>query len=242
MANEHEQIKSLLAAYALGSVPEDEVRQIRDHILSCDECMAEADAHSEATSLLALAVDPVELPAGFADRVMEQVRPSRPRLGAPPKKHPAWMTRLSPVALLGGAALLIALVVVGAVIANLQRDLNEYREALTDIAHGREWELEGPGGVVGEIVSTGGGSRVVLAALNEAPEGHTYQLWMMKGEACLTGGECEVVSAGTFEPKKGLGTLETDFPLSEYDACGVTIEPDGGSAEPTSDPIITGAA
>ena len=53
----HAEIKELIPAYVLGAVPPEEIPSIRAHILSCDECIAEADRFAETASSLALSVE-----------------------------------------------------------------------------------------------------------------------------------------------------------------------------------------
>ena len=66
----HEAAKDLIAPYILGAVSPEEERAIRDHIMSCDECMQEAESLSVVSSALPLLAEPTELPAGFVDRVV----------------------------------------------------------------------------------------------------------------------------------------------------------------------------
>jgi anti-sigma-K factor RskA len=236
---DHDELRSLIPAYALGAVPQDEMGVIRDHILSCDECMAEADRLSEATGSLALAVEPVALPDGFADRVMAEARPEpedAPALRVVPSRWQRWSALIAAVAT--GAAL-----VLGVLYLNARNDLAGERDLLRAaevLAFEEGLTLQGDG-VVAKAV-TFDDERNVFAAtgLDEAPEGKTYELWLMRGPGCpsTTAADCEVASAGTFEVSDGVGLLELQEAPGEWEYAAVTIEQDGGADDgPTTAPV-----
>lgn len=69
---------------------------------------------------------------------------------------------------------------------------------------------------------------VSTASLEPLPENQTYQFWLVDGD--------NLTSAGTFATdEQGVGriTLEGEQPLGDYDAVGISIEPAGGSPQPT---------
>jgi anti-sigma-K factor RskA len=69
-----------------------------------------------------------------------------------------------------------------------------------------------------------------VAGLQEAPGSHIYQLWFMK--------DGEPVSVGTFETTDSIVVMELTESFDGYQDAAVTIEPNGGSRQPTSDPVI----
>jgi len=83
-----------------------------------------------------------------------------------------------------------------------------------------------------------GGSGTVVAAdgiavfhgsgLPRLPDGQAYQLWRMSGQ--------ESQSAGVLGRGGELTGVVTD--LGPGDAVGVSVEPEGGSSHPTSDPVF----
>lgn len=236
----HEEVKDLVGAYVLGAVPEGEAQLVRAHILSCDECLAEADSYMAPAGSLALAVEPVDPPAGFADRVMaaalgtaeaEGPRPLDRDEGAKVVRGPwtgAWRN-LAVAATI--AALLVASVsVFGAIRAT--RELDETQAALTALLHSDEgMALQGSGGAVARIVPTFRGATMIATGFDEAPARHVYQVWLMK--------DGTPVSAGLFDGSQDVSIIEMEAELSRFEAAAITIEPDGGSAGPTTEPILT---
>jgi anti-sigma-K factor RskA len=223
----HEELKELIAAYALGAVPEEEIGVIRAHILSCEECMAEADGYVDATGALALGVDPVALPGGFEEGVLARVREDR--ISHVPAGRPRRRWRRAP-ALAAGALVVALFAVLTAGLLDARSDLSQHEGILTALLHDGGIEVEGSG-AVGRMVPTGDGGVFAVAGLRKAPDAHTYQLWLIEDD--------EPRSAGTFDVREGISILETGHSLEGVDVVAVTIEPGDGSVQPTTDPILS---
>ena len=236
----HEDVHEAIAAYVLGAVPEDEIPAIRAHILACEECMAAAESFSEVTATLATAVEPADVPDGFADRVMAQVADSREPATVDVTERALRRTRPRWVPALSFAALALVAAVLGAGLVMARGDLAEHRDALAALASGEGIALEGPRGARAVVASTGGGGVLVARGLEQPPAGRTYQLWLME-PACLPGepGPCEgPVSAGTFGAADELVVVDSTLDPDDYGAAAVTIEPEGGSEQPTTAPVL----
>jgi len=80
----------------------------------------------------------------------------------------------------------------------------------------------------------GGGATFVAANLLPLGSDQVYQLWIIRGD--------QPMSAGIFQvDENGQATLQVDGTLaSVFDAVGVSIEPAGGSEQPTN-VILLGA-
>ncbi len=231
----HEELKSLVAAYVLGAVPPDEVGVVRNHILTCDECMAEADQHSAAMDSLALAVEPVALPAGFSERLMAEIAPA-PEAQTAVATAPrgswalAWF-RGRGMALAGGMAALILLGLVGAGWIQARQDLERTEDVLSALLHGDGGiQMRGDSGAAAELVPQNEGAVIAVAGLPEAPGSHVYQLWYME--------DGKPVSVGTFETRDSVVVMEVAESFDGYEDAAITVEPSGGSRQPTSDPVI----
>ena len=229
----HEELKSLLAAYVLGATDQNEMRVIRAHILTCEECMAEADSLTGASETLALSVEPVELPAGFADAVLAKVRDPEGDLSSAPlptEVKPRRARRFSPASLSWAAASLAIIALLGIGLIDARSDLGKERKFIQAVLRNDGMALNGQSGAAAKMIPTADGGIFVADGLPEPPEGSEFQLWLLQ--------DGRPSSAGTFGISDGGVLLEIDDSLEGIDGVAVTIEPLGGSAAPTSDPIL----
>ena len=95
--------------------------------------------------------------------------------------------------------------------------------------------LQGSGpaaGVSGFVVAgTGGTDYMVVSGLPDPGAGRTYQAWYLKGQTA--------VSAGTFTlGPDGVTVVGMSATTGTVSAVALTIEPAGGSDQPTSQPIV----
>ena len=227
----HEAVHDLIAPYVLGAVPPDEERDIRDHIMSCEDCMREAESFSMVTASLPLAAESAPLPAGFVDRVVASVQEARPAPST--TERSPWYRRWTGLQVALTSGLLVIALTLGAFLVNENRSLEQRQKVVAALLrHERDGlDLQGSAGAVAKVVPTDSGSMFVASGLQEAPADHTYQLWLIKNGT--------PVSAGTFTIKGGLAVLESNLHLDGYEQAAVTVEPAGGSQQPTTQPIIT---
>ena len=229
MNGSHEEMRDLVAAYVLGAVPAEEAPFIRAHISTCDECMAEADRYSEVASSLALAVDSVPLPKGFADKVLAAATGSEATatVEEAPKRR---RFRMSIPVLAGGLAALVAFAVMATALIQTNADLDRTDRALAALVHSEDvLELRGAGAVA-QVVPTASETYLVVSGLQEAPSDHTYQLWFMDDGV--------PVSAGVFDVSDGIAIIEADRSVEGFEGAAISLEPEGGSSKPTLPPVM----
>lgn len=76
---------------------------------------------------------------------------------------------------------------------------------------------------------------IVIDGLPEPEGNRDYQIWLSPSAENL-----QPVSAGVFNDNTGRWVIEAERPITAYEWIGVTQEPDGGSPQPTSDPLMGG--
>lgn len=223
---EHEEAQASLGAYVLGAMPPDEIAQIRAHILSCEECMREADALTEATGSFALSAGAVPLPAGFSERVLSVVREERAASAEPaPSRRTAWS-----VVFAGAAAALITIGAVSALIAT-RSDLAERERLLAAVLQDEGVELRDGSGASGKVVATGDGSTFAVSGLDEADPDSDYVLWFIR--------DGEPRNVGSFDVSDGIGILESELSVSDYEAAAVTVEKDPEVDAPQGEIVLS---
>jgi GAF domain-containing protein len=166
----------------------------------------------------------LRLPEGFEDSVLSRAQKERPL------RSSRTMLVFAPV-LIG--ILMIGLAVMAFQLVDARRETTARAEALRVLLVEEESTIQLAGNTPGpqaEIVATERGPVLVAIDLPEAPEGKTYQLWL------LTDGE--VVGSKTFDLVDGIAYFSLARPLTSYDQAQVTLEPAGGSQAPTTDPVL----
>ncbi len=229
MEDEHSELKELVAAYALGALPPVDEAAIRSHILTCDECLAQADSYAAVASSLLLTVEPEPPPPGFADRIMARVAEDAPAPRAAPARPRRWSPRLA----LSYAALVLVAAVLGIALVDARGDLESQEKTLAALLRANGVELAGREGAAGRVVPTTEGLMLVVAGLPRAPAGRTYQLWLIR--------DGRPTSAGTFDVSEDLTVVESKQKMRGMDVAAVTLEPKGGSRRPTTPPLMASA-
>lgn len=255
---------SLAAPYALDALEPGERRRFEKHLAGCDRCAAEVRELAEDTVRLAWSAA-APAPPALRERVLTAVRstpqePARSRAGArdrasarerAPKLPPhVWGTQPPPgrtrtprtrplfvpfATVTAAAALVVASLF--AVQAHRTEDrLAAERARAREIAHvlaapdARAVSSEDARGrSIGVIASASEREAVVtLSGYGTPSGGRVHQLWLMRPRV---------------QPRS-LGLLAGDTPLvakgldASSTSLAVTVEPDGGSAQPTGQPIV----
>jgi anti-sigma-K factor RskA len=230
----HEEVRELLAAYVLGAVDPDEDRVVTAHLRSCDECAAAVERLSAGAQTLGAATPEEAPPQGFAERVMAQARGENVvPIG------PARTGRRSLAPVLAVAAAVVVAAIAGGMLLWGPRD---DREVAADVLRRTDGvALEGKGGEA-RMVPEDGGLLFAAEGLEDLPQGRTYQLWLIDcPDDAGALGPCATISLGTFEPKDGTAVVDIDRGMGGAEQAAVTVEPEGGSQRPTSDPVLASA-
>jgi anti-sigma-K factor RskA len=138
---------------------------------------------------------------------------------------------LGVAAVVTAAAAVIA-IAFGVHSASLSRDLDEAHEAVAVLGDpaARAIPLRGADGRL--VVNSEGSAALVVQGLRPAPEGKTYELWVIRDGAPRP--------AGLFEGDDERDVVLLDERVDENATVAVTLEPDGGVDAPTS-PLLFSA-
>jgi len=262
---EHERIEELLAVRALGGLEAGDLTEFEalrtEHGLDCEVCARAELDFDEIAGRLAFALGPVAVPSGMEDALLARaldeqpaavagVEPSavagEPAAGAPrdelaarredrARRRPNRLAR----ALIAAAAViaLVAAAFAGGFLVrggggNTQQQLAAY--------------LSNPTTQVVRFQATNGGNLAVAyqpgsdqsyvfgTHLQPTPSGKQYQLWTFP-----PGGGAPAPGP-TFDAPSGGGAVVVQVPsdVSTATQMAVTVEPEGGSAQPTSNPVF----
>jgi anti-sigma-K factor RskA len=246
-------LHTLAGAYAMDAVPEPDRARFERHLAGCEPCRQEIRGLRETTAALAAAAA-VQPPPELRDvmlRAVGQTRQLPPATGPAPAPAPwaaargrgraGWRPRLA-VTLVGALACVLAAVAVvtGVLAHGMQDRLNQAQGH----DHAVALVLGAPDATMRSArVSTGGTATVVMshreralvftaADLRELPSAESYELWLMGPAGNRAAGMISVSGRG-----KMVGPMVVSG-LAVGDSVGLTVEPAGGSPQPTSPPVV----
>lgn len=235
----HERFDELKEAYVLGALPEEERRELEEFLARHPERQAEVDELGAFAGLLALTPrehEPApELRRSIMSVVEAEARPSSAR-SEPRFAGLRELFRFQNLALAAAALLVIGLFSWNMLLRGEVQDLQGRVANLQESPQSRLVALEGTGDAPqqghAEVMILEDDRAVLMAEdMPRVPENKTYQIWVIEGDAPKPG--------GLFEPQGEAVAAVVEKPLDEGDVIAVTIEPAGGSQQPTTDPLMT---
>jgi anti-sigma factor RsiW len=227
---EQERVHELAAGYALDALDDDELSRFEAHLAGCEACTADLEAFRDTVQALAYAADGPPPPARLRARILDAARDEQPRASVVVLR-PRRTVRLAALAAAACAAAAIGLGVWAATLSSsldderAARAAGERAAAVLADEDSRHRAFEQGGRVV---VAESGEAVLVVPRLPDAPEGKTYEAWVVEDEQPLP--------AGLFEGDEPLVLLDRTVPDGAQVA--VTLEPEGGSELPTGDILL----
>lgn len=224
-----------LPAYALGSLDEEEARAVREHLTGCYVCRQELAAFQRVADQLPLALPPARPSSELRERLLDRVQ----RLNVKQTRQAAgwhFPNRLLPVGALAGLLLILLLAVSNVL---LWQRLNT--EVITGPLGMRAIALQNTTAAAsasGFVVMGADGQNGVLIVDKLPPldGAHEYQVWLVR-DAGYTGGPVFSVDETGYRGVR----LQAPDSLLSYSAVWVTVEPAGGSAQPTGEQVLNGS-
>jgi anti-sigma-K factor RskA len=224
------EIHALSGAYAVDALDELERKRFESHLAECADCRAEVASLREAAALLPAISDQPPADA-VRNRILAEIGTVRPLPPlAPAAESPARRRVLA--RFLVAAALIV--MVAGTVVAIRPWHHEAGRSVAGRVltagdAVTREVTLENGGSVT--LVRSRELGRAVLVTHDIAapPSGRTYQLWLQDPQGRMH--PAGLVDAG------GSRTVVLSGDAADAIGAGITVEPAGGSPQPTTAPI-----
>jgi anti-sigma-K factor RskA len=232
-------------AWVLGALPEDEERRFAAHLESCEICRSEVAELQMVADTLPLAAPQMAPPPELKQRIMATVHAESavleaagPAADAAPVEAPApvrerpprekkkrrWSIALRPIPAAFAAAALLAIGVAGGVL------LSQNGSSSTTV----QAQVVTPQSPNARASLTVAGDRTTLKVNDfpQPPSGRVYQVWLKRP------GRPPDPTTALFGVRDGSATVDVPGSLEGVDQVLVTAEPQGGSAQPTRDPVI----
>ncbi|HEY1011608.1 MAG TPA: anti-sigma factor [Herpetosiphonaceae bacterium] len=264
MTNDH--VDDLIDLYALGALEPDQHAAVEQHLAQCAACSAEFARSAQVVDLLAWTPPQHDPPAGSYQRLIERINskeaPQRRPVAAPAAGWGArvrgWLfgsAGLRPA--LAMALLLLAIgmggwnLILRSRLGDSEAQVAALRQAVesgqslatllgapgTEVVPLADQDPAGHSGRTQLVVNRQHGAAYLAAdGLAPLPAGQDYQLWFI-----TDGGP---VSAGVFKvDEQGRAAfMLAGAPLpADAHAAGITVEPAGGSAQPSQPPFLMGS-
>ena len=241
----NESVHTLSGAYVVDALDDDELALFEQHLPGCVDCQREVASLREATALMAddAALTPPESLRSSVLAGIKTIRPLPPETGAPSQPEadeatPAIATvlpmrpRRRRIAALVAAAAAVVAVVGGAIVQPWQDNTPPSAVEQVLAASDRQRQsIQFADGSSATVVHSKNEGRAVLLTRDMAapPPGKAYEVWLQD-------------EAGTMNPAGFMRTAGDHKLLLEGDAAnatgvGITVEPEAGSAAPTTPPI-----
>jgi anti-sigma factor RsiW len=249
-------LEELLPAYALDAIDDADRTRVESHLRECAKCTREVAEYRLVADVLPFAAPQVDPPASLKKRVLAATTSPAPPIKSPPFAVilTSWLANVfrAPAFSAMTLVLVIALGVWNLSLQNqitqqtasnqqLQSDSTRNRAIVSMIAYS---ENEPKRLQSSDVAPQAIGRLVVAPELNtlalivyDMPAlevNRVYQVWLIDPAG-------ERTSGGTFsvdDRGRAWVLIRAPKPLSGYQGIGITVEPEGGSAKPTTPRVM----
>jgi anti-sigma-K factor RskA len=218
-----EELRQEYASWALGIAEDPERSEIAAHLEShCPLCVPGVRSAMIAVAAMAGAVEPADPPQRLRRRVIQMIAPEPKRRGV----------ALIPWAIAGVLAIaLISVALPGRMQKPDTAKLEQALSILNDPA-AKDVSFGDPAARGRVFVSATRGVVLVAAHLPALAAGRTFELWVIPARG-------NPIPAGTFRGESDATAVYVrPGPVENAAAVAVTVEPEGGSPQPTTTPFI----
>lgn len=263
MTNGHPYQDTDYDLYALGALRGEECAAIESHVASCEDCSRKLAEARGRIALLALSVDPVEPSPGIKEALFRQLNASAEghvaRSRTPEPRRTSFFSAAWWTAVWAPAAGALALVTIflwlqnnrlndqvseqHAAVMKLQSQIDQ-TQTLVDLFAARDSihvslspSREARGATGSVLYNARLGKILYSDTLSSPPPNKSYQLWLVPttGDPISAG-----IVAPTAAPGSGTQIIATVPAGTSAKAFAVTVEPTGGSPQPTGPKILAG--
>jgi anti-sigma-K factor RskA len=259
VVNSGGELHLLTGAYALDALDAEERQAFEEHLRGCATCRAEVRELLATAGLLGVAAAE-QPPATLKERVMAEVDRTRqdPPLvitSPPPSAKPAEpaavptnvvaLPRWNAARIFQLAAALVTVIAVGLGVWGIQARQHANNDkgqiaALNDVLAAPDAQVLSPAvqgtafaGHANVVVSKSLGMVAFVGAdLKQPPSDRTYELWFMTADGSAR--PAGLIKVGS----DGKVTQLLNGSLGDAAQVGITIEPSGGSKQPTTQPVL----
>lgn len=251
-------IEELLPFYALDALTQEEKQLVESYLAEHPEARPQVQELQSGASALPYSVSPVEPPHHVKDTLMARIASdvqarerSSSRVENPPARRGLRFEDLFRVLSLGAATVAIVWAfVLNAQVAGLRNEISALNEQVaaqsqsidelvqnlpqTDVITVSLKSTEEQRRALGQLIANPNDKSAVLVISGLPPlePGRTYQVWLIGGAP---------VSAGLLtvdENGQSVLIITSEEAIGSFNSVGISIEPEGGSEQPTGDIVV----
>lgn len=237
--NEHPVTPEDIAAFAIGASPSTPLANcVSEHLKTCSECRAEYEQLRPVVTALAESARAPIVNPGLKARVMSEARGTRRAANWPPYLVAAACLVIALVSTVQSISLTSQLRGAQAQLASLgssaqqsSREDAADKTMLADLMdpHATRYPLAD-----GSVVARGSHLYLTLHDLPALKKDRVYQAWTMRL------GSKKLVPSSTFSPDpQGVAVVALPDDARDVSFVAVSVEPNGGSKQPTTKPIAS---
>lgn len=233
----------LTGAYAADALAGAELARFERHLDRCSSCAEEVRELRETAARMGLA-STIAPPAAMRQQVLRAANRTRqlPPFGrgtlmpGAPRQRARLRRPLTAVAVTAMAAAIVVLAFLQAATQHSLQRAQSANQAIAAVLTAPDARIETRGTTVGgtvtAVISPRDHEAVITASgLPAAPASRVYQLWVISISGARSAGLMPGISVGVTPPVLAAG-------LQPGDRLGITIEPAGGTARPTTTPVV----
>ena len=252
-------IEELLPFYALDALSDEERQLVESYLAEHPEVREQIGDLQSATAALPYAVTPVEPQRRLKDALMARVAvdqrssPSEQKQTSVPRQN-RWANLFPAFSFAVATVAVIWAVILNIQLSQLRREVSTLGDALVAQSNSLEQiNAKLPQTPVSDVVTIslkGTQARpqaqgqliadpksdsavMVITGLSQLEAGKTYQVWLIDAGGPKSAGLLTVDAHG-----QGMLIVSSDSQIGSFQALGISIEPDGGSPQPTGDIVV----
>jgi len=254
-------IEELLPFYALDALTDEERELVDSYLAEHPEAREQMKYLHSAASGLPYGISPVEPPRQVKESLMARVNadaevrvPSSVQVPRQAARRAVWFENLFQVFSLGAAAVaIIWAVILNTQVSRLQTEISGLHATLAKQADTLEQILvnlpKSPSNVItvsisgtnvqpsahGQLIADPKEESAVLiiSGLPKLEVNKTYQVWLGSGGTMVSAGLLSIDANG-----QGVVVVTSNESIGSFNKLGISVEPQGGSPQPTGDIVV----
>ncbi|HSL31583.1 MAG TPA: anti-sigma factor [Anaerolineales bacterium] len=258
---DREQIEELLPFYALDVLSDEERELVERYLAEHPEARQQLEELNEATSALPHGVQPVQPSPRSKAALMARVAADQkaaarsvPREQPSPRRASLFENLFRALSLGAATVAILWAIVLNLQVARLQNQVAALNEQIASQSASLEMIVANlpqtdPSNVItvalrgtevqpqvqGQLIVNPDSQSAVLVitGLPRLEEGQTYQVWLINGGAPVSAGLLAADENG-----QAVFLVTSQEPIGSFRQLGISIEPQGGSLEPTGDIVV----